>query len=67
AESVIMKNILGEDFEVAKAIAEENHPNCYVHLYGKEECKPGRKMGHITFVGLTESEYIDKWQSRFSD
>ncbi|MFR9651506.1 MAG: 5-(carboxyamino)imidazole ribonucleotide synthase, partial [Rikenellaceae bacterium] len=40
AESVIMKNILGEDFEVAKAIAEENHPNCYVHLYGKEECKP---------------------------
>ncbi|KAI7897764.1 phosphoribosylaminoimidazole carboxylase [Cokeromyces recurvatus] len=22
-----------------------------VHLYGKKECRPGRKMGHITLVG----------------
>lgn len=25
--------------------------NCYIHLYGKEITKPGRKMGHITLIG----------------
>jgi 5-(carboxyamino)imidazole ribonucleotide synthase len=25
--------------------------NTYLHLYGKEETKPGRKMGHITVIG----------------
>ncbi|KAL1919066.1 uncharacterized protein VTP21DRAFT_2447 [Calcarisporiella thermophila] len=27
-----------------------------IHLYGKSECRPGRKMGHITVVGQTMSE-----------
>ncbi len=67
ADNVIMKNILGEDFVVAQQIAAEDHPNCYVHLYGKSECKSGRKMGHITFVGLSEAEYMNTWASRFSD
>ncbi len=31
-ESVVMKNILGEDMAAAEALAAENHPNCYVHL-----------------------------------
>lgn len=26
-------------------------PGATVHLYGKEECRKGRKMGHITIVG----------------
>lgn len=26
-------------------------PDIKIHLYGKEECKPGRKMGHITVTG----------------
>ena len=25
-------------------------PNAKVHLYGKEETKPGRKMGHVNFI-----------------
>jgi 5-(carboxyamino)imidazole ribonucleotide synthase len=25
--------------------------NVYVHIYGKTETKPGRKMGHITILG----------------
>ncbi len=70
-ESVIMKNILGEDFAVAQQIAAEceagEHAGCYVHLYGKSECKPGRKMGHITFVGMSEAEYREKWQDRFGE
>ncbi len=65
APNVIMKNILGEDMEEAQRIAEEGHEGVYVHIYGKEECKPKRKMAHITFVGLTIEEYDAKWRYRF--
>ncbi len=65
AQSVIMKNILGEDMSQAEAIAKECHEGVYVHLYGKSECKPKRKMAHITFVGLTLEEYNAEWRERF--
>ena len=26
-------------------------PNAFLHLYGKKETKPGRKMGHVTLMG----------------
>ncbi len=26
-------------------------PGAHLHLYGKRETKPGRKMGHVTYVG----------------
>ncbi|MFI3277698.1 MAG: 5-(carboxyamino)imidazole ribonucleotide synthase [Rikenellaceae bacterium] len=64
-ESVILKNILGEDMPSAEQIAREGHEGVYVHLYGKSECKPKRKMGHITFVGLTLEEYNERWRDRF--
>jgi 5-(carboxyamino)imidazole ribonucleotide synthase len=25
-------------------------PNALVHLYGKSEARPGRKMGHVTWL-----------------
>jgi 5-(carboxyamino)imidazole ribonucleotide synthase len=28
-------------------------PGAHLHLYGKHEAKPGRKMGHLTFTGTT--------------
>ncbi|KAF1048220.1 5-(carboxyamino)imidazole ribonucleotide synthase [Xylophilus sp.] len=28
-------------------------PGAHLHLYGKEDAKPGRKMGHLTFTGPT--------------
>ncbi len=65
AESVVMKNILGEDMAAAEQLASEEHEGVYVHLYGKSECRAGRKMGHITFVGTTEEEYRAKWAERF--
>ena len=41
-----MKNLIGEDFNLwRKAIGESN---AKVHLYGKTEIRPGRKMGHVT-------------------
>jgi 5-(carboxyamino)imidazole ribonucleotide synthase len=36
--------------EVRAALAE---PRAYVHLYGKTESRPGRKMGHVTALGQT--------------
>lgn len=35
-------------------------PNTYVHIYGKEITKPGRKMGHITFTGNNFEEIAPK-------
>jgi 5-(carboxyamino)imidazole ribonucleotide synthase len=26
-------------------------PNAFLHLYGKKDTKPGRKMGHVTLMG----------------
>lgn len=34
--------------------------NTYVHIYGKEITKPGRKMGHITFTGNNFEEIASK-------
>jgi 5-(carboxyamino)imidazole ribonucleotide synthase len=31
-------------------------PGAYLHLYGKEEARRGRKMGHVTFVAPTLAE-----------
>ncbi len=43
-----MINLLGDDID---AWLDYLHlPNTHLHLYGKAEAKPGRKMGHITRV-----------------
>lgn len=35
-------------------------PNTFVHIYGKEITKPGRKMGHITFTGNNFEDIASK-------
>lgn len=42
---IIMENIIGDDILRLPEIACE--PNSAVHLYGKVEALPGRKMGHV--------------------
>ncbi len=37
--------------------------NVYVHLYGKAQTKPGRKMGHITLLGRDRLELTMKSKS----
>lgn len=32
--------------------------NAYIHLYGKKETKPGRKMGHLTILNRNREELI---------
>ena len=34
--------------------------NVFVHIYGKEETRPGRKMGHVTIVSREKQDLIYK-------
>jgi 5-(carboxyamino)imidazole ribonucleotide synthase len=34
--------------------------NVYIHLYGKEQTKPGRKMGHVSVIGFDFEEVLGK-------
>ena len=61
----VMKTFLGQDLEAAERIAAENLPGVYVHLYGKTESRPKRKMGHITFVGMDAARFEAEWAGRF--
>lgn len=45
---VIMRNLIGEDVNAWPDIARED--GACLHLYGKKETRPGRKMGHVTRV-----------------
>ncbi len=65
AQSVLMKNVIGEDIYIARDIEREPVEGCFVHDYGKAECKRGRKMGHITYVGMDEARFNKEWSGRF--
>ena len=41
-----MLNLIGED--VKKGYEYLGQPDACLHLYGKHEARPGRKMGHVT-------------------
>ena len=43
----VMLNVLGQHMEKAAQYVAEN-PSAHLHLYGKLEAKPNRKMGHVT-------------------
>lgn len=47
--NAVMTNLIGEDVHKWREYLE--HPNTKVHLYGKTEVRPGRKMGHVTQLG----------------
>jgi 5-(carboxyamino)imidazole ribonucleotide synthase len=34
--------------------------NAFVHLYGKKETRPGRKMGHVTILSREKQDLIHK-------
>jgi len=55
-EPSIMLNILGgktPDSHVQVARKALSSPNASIHLYGKGDARPGRKMGHITLTAPT--------------
>jgi 5-(carboxyamino)imidazole ribonucleotide synthase len=44
----VMDNLLGDEVECWPAILAE--PGARLHLYGKGEIRPGRKLGHVTRI-----------------
>jgi len=44
----VMQNLIGADVDAWEKLATE--PSAGLHLYGKNEPRPGRKMGHITRI-----------------
>ena len=60
-------NILGEDgysglakYEGLNEVLELD--NVFVHLYGKTQTKPGRKMGHVTVMSADRNDLLEKVQ-----
>jgi 5-(carboxyamino)imidazole ribonucleotide synthase len=59
----LMVNLLGDEGETGAVWYEGleevmNMPKTYVHLYGKKDTKPFRKMGHVTLLGNTAEEVV---------
>ncbi|MBL8906875.1 MAG: ATP-grasp domain-containing protein, partial [Rhizobiales bacterium] len=50
---VVMTNLLGVEAERWREIAAE--PGACLHLYGKGESRPGRKMGHVNRLGARQA------------
>jgi 5-(carboxyamino)imidazole ribonucleotide synthase len=49
---VVMENLIGDDVLRVPALARDRHTA--IHLYGKAEARPGRKMGHVNRVVLAK-------------
>ncbi len=59
---VVMVNLLGETWGDDQPEWQQllQHPNIKLHLYGKQEARPGRKMGHFTVLhqDLSQAEAL---------
>ena len=59
---VAMVNLLGDLWKNGEPNWEQilKSPRAKLHLYGKREARPGRKMGHYTCLALTATEARDE-------
>ena len=58
---VVMINMLGDIWHNGEAPKWEkllNHPNVKLHLYGKREARPGRKMGHFNVLSANINDAL---------
>ncbi|BFO64242.1 5-(carboxyamino)imidazole ribonucleotide synthase [Chryseobacterium sp. S0630] len=60
-----MLNLVGAEGYSGKVVYEGMDdvlklPETYIHLYGKTETKPGRKMGHINVLADSREELMEK-------
>lgn len=63
SESVVMINLLGTHKRKARTDFAEDAmetPNGHLHIYGKTDSKPGRKMAHYTLLGDDQDAIYDK-------
>ena len=64
----LMLNLIGEDDYSGPVLYQGladvlSIKGVYIHLYGKHETKPGRKMGHITVLGTNKNDLLEKARS----
>lgn len=63
----VMMNLLGKDLDLLEHEFGE-HPEWHVHIYGKSERKPNRKMGHMTIltndIDETEKDMLKRFEGR---
>jgi 5-(carboxyamino)imidazole ribonucleotide synthase len=59
---VVMVNLLGEVWQRGEPAWEAvfRCPEAKLHLYGKHEARPGRKMGHYTVLGTSADDALRK-------
>ena len=65
APVALMMNLLGDPARSGKVQIEGfketiGQPGVFVHLYGKKESKPFRKMGHVTIIDENRDSAIEK-------
>ena len=64
---VVMVNLLGDVWKEDggepnwDVLAEA--PNAQLHLYGKKQARPGRKMGHFNVMAATADEALEQAQA----
>ncbi|KAF5371474.1 hypothetical protein D9615_009601 [Tricholomella constricta] len=63
-QSTAMLNLIGHSSSMDEITTTTNAalavPGATVHLYGKSECRKGRKMGHITIVADSDAQLRDR-------
>ncbi|MCB0832438.1 MAG: 5-(carboxyamino)imidazole ribonucleotide synthase [Bacteroidetes bacterium] len=64
---VVMKNLLGDIWEDSEPKWDVvlQQPSAKLHLYGKKEARPGRKMGHFNLLADEVENALDLAQSVF--
>jgi 5-(carboxyamino)imidazole ribonucleotide synthase len=58
----VMVNLLGDIWRNGAEPPWEavlRHPGAHLHLYGKREARPGRKMGHVTVCDASPASALD--------
>jgi 5-(carboxyamino)imidazole ribonucleotide synthase len=70
--SAVMINLLGDLWELDDRrqptwAAIHAEPDVAVHLYGKSEPRPGRKMGHLTLLGEDRDQLVQRAESLRGD
>ena len=65
-QAAVMLNLLGEIWQGKDGPQQPDwryvlaEPNAKLHLYGKADARPGRKMGHITVLGNSVDEALER-------
>jgi 5-(carboxyamino)imidazole ribonucleotide synthase len=64
---VAMLNLLGDLWGTNQPdwMALLSHPRAKLHLYGKREARPGRKMGHVNVLAETPEAALEQAESIF--